>query len=204
MNNFERYLVDLLQGNITYNNKNVELRRTFQKQSELPCITLEISSINTVQVHRELGTTDNLVYERSCEANLNLWCNTEDERETISSQILNCFYKEHIGHYMYCSNYENGNCTNIDEPCLATTVETGRTVKGKCPNPVNLGYQSLTTKHDIISGTVNIEAPFMLDEVGEHPPLLRNVFKCEAAYYEVIPVGGVPGEEFEIHANVKK
>ena len=44
--------------------------------------------------------------------------------------------------------------------------------------------------YQIIPGTINIDPPFELDELGEHPPLLRSVFRCECMYDD--HVGDIP------------
>ena len=200
MNNFEKYLVELLQGHLLFDGKPVEVRRSLSKKPVLPSITLDVSNLTTNHVYRDIGDTDTVLYERSADITLNLWCNTEEQRETISDQIMNCFYKEQTGYYKYCSNYEDNMCKQLSHMCRVLIENNGRTVKNLCPDPDSYGYEALHVKYGLIDGTVNIEPPFILDEINEHPPILRNVFKCEAAFYEKYELGGISieGMVFEI------
>lgn len=200
MNKLEQYIVGLLQHHLIYDEMPVQVRRQFLPVHDLPCVTLDVGRVDTEQVHRCTGGTnifneiqgnvDSIVYERSCEININLWCNTEDERETISDQIMECFNKEEAGHYTYCSNYDDGTCNTTGESCLAEQGGTARARKNLCPSPMGMGYESLRSSCNIISGSLNVGSPVMLDEYGEHPPLLRNMFRVVAGYYDVYDVGG--------------
>lgn len=190
MNKFEHYIVDLLQHHITSDDNEVQVRRQFNDIAQLPCITLSIADVSTEKVYTELGTTEDALYERHATIDINVWCNTEDERESISEQIMQCFYREQAGHYLYCSQYLNGRCLSRNKPCDVSTVSTGRTEKNQCDNPIEYEYEPLWSKHNLIDGSVNIDIPRMLDELSEHPPLLRNLFRAEASYYDSYEVGG--------------
>ncbi len=95
MNQFEEYLVELLQGNLEYDGKDVPLLRTFSEEHDLPIVTLDVLSPTTTRVGREVGDgLDNVMYYRESDININLWCNTEEERESLNEQILTLFYNE--------------------------------------------------------------------------------------------------------------
>lgn len=191
MNKFEQYIVELLQGNIVYEGQVVEVRRQFMNAPRIPVITLDVASIVTEHVDRLISEVEQVVYVRDCSININLWCNTEEERENISQQIMQCFYDEQNCMYPYCTNYNKINhlCASINTVCPAYSSDSS-TSKRRCPNTDLYGFQTLTRKHDILWGTVNVEPPFSMDELGETPPLLRNIFQCEAVYEDYIQVGG--------------
>jgi UTP-glucose-1-phosphate uridylyltransferase len=109
---------------------------------------------------------DAFQYYRDAQLNINLWCDTEDEREHISQQIMNRFYEEQTEH-------------------------------------IRVGDDSLTTKHGLIHGTVNIEESFQMDELAEHPPLLRSVFRVEGVYITefVVREDSFEDIEYEIELN---
>ena len=146
LNKLEAYLVELLQNKIQYENRTVPLLKQFTEEQTLPIMTLDVSlAHNTEYVKREVGNgEDNMVFYRNGNIQINLWCDTEEQRESVSAQIMKRFYEEQA--------------------------------KMLGGNP------SLTTKHDLVWDTINIEPPFQLDEHERHPPLLRSVFRCEAMY----------------------
>ena len=194
MNMFERYLVELLQGHITYNGSVVEVRKQFSNDPSLPVITLDVSrGVNTEYTYRVLEEQDNLCFYRSTTININLWCNTEEERENINNQILECWYDEKNNHYKYCTKYSEGNCTTLDTACPAITDTDYRGVKQKCPLPDEYEYESLAHKYGLVNGTIVIEPPFDLDEVDKHPPLLRSVLVARAEYTETVSSKGNTG-----------
>lgn len=199
MNCFEEYLVELLQGKIIINDKPVEVRKTFMPHSHLPCITLDLSAgVSTEYLYHDVsGSQEIMRYRRRSIINLNLWCNTEEERQNITSQILSCFYKERSNNYIYCTNYDNGLCKSGGN-CKVSTVNTGRTAKGKCPDPDSYNYQSISDKYFLVPGEVIIEPPFDMDETDKHPPLLRSIFKCNALYEEPVLAHGITVEDFNI------
>lgn len=195
MNKFEEYIVDLLQHNIVYNTNEVQVRRQFNDIAQLPTITLSVASIDTHKVYGEYNTAEETIYERQATIDINLWCNTEEERENISAQIMDCFYRERVAYYTYCSQYDDGLCAfdNLECPCVHGT--DARTIRGQCPEPKTRGYEALWKKHDLIDGTINIEPPMMMDELNEHPPLLRNLFRCTASYYDYYTTDGLLVED---------
>lgn len=95
MNQFESYLVELLQGKLSYEGRDVPLLRTFSEEHDLPVVTLDVLPPTTTRVGREVGDgLDNVMYYREATIDINLWCNTEEERESLNEQILTLFYDE--------------------------------------------------------------------------------------------------------------
>ncbi len=174
MNCFEAYLVELLQGRITYNEHPVEVRRQFSIEQNLPCITINTTNIDTEYHFHEIDVDDNLWIRYNASINLNLWCNTEEEREQITEDIMECFYKELSYNHQFCSKYNDGLCEDKGT--------CNYTYNDKCSDPIEYGYMSLREKHYIVEGSVVVNPPFTLDEYDRHPPLLRNVFQCRCSY----------------------
>ena len=199
MNCFEKYLVELLQGKIIYNNQTVEVRKQFTNTPRLPYIYLDLSpGVTTNYSYHDVdGESDVLYFNRSSNINIHVWCNTEEERESITTQILECYYREKTNHYEYCTNYHEGNCTTGGK-CKVSTVNNSRTVKDKCPDPDLYNYQSLQEKHHIIPGTMSIDPPFDMDDDTQHPPLLRSIIRAKADYFEPVLTHGVRVEEIQM------
>ncbi len=188
INQLECYLVELLQGHIT----GCPVVKDFSNAPELPVITLDVGAgVYTDQVERLISGVETVVYHRQATININLWTNSEEQRQELTSEIMTAFYKESNHNYIYCSNYNDGACSTSDSgDCEALTVLNSATVKYKCPYPDKYNYTPLQEKWGIMWGSLNVEPPFELDEINEKPPLLRNVFKCEATYLEEVRVGG--------------
>lgn len=193
MNCLEQYLVELLQHHITYESKEVQVVKNFNQAPRIPVITLDLSpGISTNYIHHDVTNAETLYYHRTATININVWCNTERERESINNQILQCYYTEKTFNYTYCSNYDDRTCTPLSSRCKAITTESIPTSKGKCPDPTLYGYESLQSKYYITNGTLLFEPPFDMDEYDRNPPLLRSIIRCTCDYEEpVITVGNV-------------
>jgi hypothetical protein len=197
MNNFERFIIDLLQDNIIYDNKIVEVRRSFLPSAELPCITLDLQGDEIMHTFRTFENTEKFFSRINGNIKINTWCNDEQARESINNQIQECFIKASNHHYIYCTNYNDGNCTTLGKPCQATTINTSRTIKYKCPDPDANNYQSLFSKHMISDGTCVLEPAFFIDEINEHPPILHSVLKIHCEYMEQLSDLGTQLEGFD-------
>jgi len=176
MNELEWYLVDLLQGYLTYDDKPVQVVKNFNNNPTRPVITLDIQSVTLQKIYNEPSLCERHWDYRS-DININLWCDNEAQRQNLVEQILDCFYKEQTGHYRYCPNYSDGNCKTLTSTCPASSRTNCR-----CPKPDKNGFTSLQYRHNIVNGSLMVEHPFELDEVSDHPPLLRSIFRCTADY----------------------
>lgn len=200
MNCFESYLVELLQGYISYNNKPVEVVKRFSNAPSLPVITLDTSAgVTTDYVYYDTDdVVETVYYHRKANINISLWCNTDVQKEELTGQILSAYYDEKTNHYRYCSNYDDGICATTNTTCAATTIHNWKTIKNKCPDPDALEYESLMEKHHICKGTVIIEPPFDMDEFDRKPPLLRAIFRSSAEYDEPVRARGSVIEDIEL------
>lgn len=122
---------------------------------------------------------------------IHVWCNTEKEREDLTSQIQNLFYQMQSDHYRYCQNYNNGTCNHLDADCEAVNNQSHmRGCKNQCPHPSEYGYCNLFSKYHIIRNTFNLDPPFSLDDLTTTPPTLHSIFKCTMTYYTYYTIGG--------------
>ena len=198
MTPFEEYLVKLLQGHITLNGEVVEVRRQFNPQGHLPCITLDLGIEDTTDYYyHSFHEKERVYFRRSSEIQINTWCNNEEDRESINTQIMNCFYDAIEHDYTYCSNYSNGRCKTVNGACPCVSPTGSRDIKRKCPQPERYEYESLQTKYGLLVGTTMISPPRYLDEEGEHPPILRSVFTATTDYIEMVREVGDKNRGFE-------
>ena len=131
-----------------------------------------------------------LIDKRQSTIQVNVWCDTENEREYINNQILNLFYQAQTDHYRFCKQHMLGNCKTLQEPCKAIKGTDKRGIKNQCPSPKEYHYQNLFTRYHIIRPTFNIENPFSLDDLGTEKVVLRSIFKISMVYYDYYNVGG--------------
>ena len=198
MNELEAYLVELLQGNIVCDDVPVQVVKHYSQAPQRPVITLDLSNgVNAQHVYNNPAIGEKYM-EYHANVNVNVWCDTEQQRQYLTNRILELFYNEGINHYMYCSNYnkDNNQCSFLGERCPASNTPAPR--RNRCPHPDTYGYESLQYKHGIIQGTLNMNPPFELDELGEHPPLLRSILQCECQYSIVVSDGYNPVEDVQI------
>lgn len=198
MNNFEAYLVELLQGHLTYDNENVEVVKHFSNAPSLPVVTLDLSGGTTTDWYwHEFDDEGHDILWQHCTSNINisLWCNAEGERQNLTEQILDCFHKEKQYHYSYCSNYTDGLC-GYGGSCRAINLPIG--AKQVCPDPDTYGYESLRSKHGVLDNTVRLEPPFDMDEFDKQPPLLRSIFRCSGEYERIVNSDGLPYDDIVV------
>lgn len=132
-----------------------------------------------------------LVDKRQSTIQLNVWCDTENEREHINNQITTLFYKVQSDNYYFCKQYtKEGICSTTNTPCYAINDNGKRGIKNQCPQPSEYGYCNLFTKHHIIRPSFNIEAPFTLDDLTTEEVVLRSIFKISMTYYDYYTIGG--------------
>lgn len=179
MNNLEAYLVELLQGRIRVDDTLIQVVKQFRMETTRPVITLDLSpGVSTNHVYTD-PSYNQVMYERHATVNVNVWCDTEQQRAEITQKILYLFQLAEGHHYGYCSQYRSQGdyCRKIGGKCKAVDKRDHR-----CPSPYLYEYMGLRERWNIIPGTLNIEPPFDLDDLSDHPPLLRSVIRCEAQY----------------------
>lgn len=198
MNPFEEFLVGLLQGHISYDGRRVEVRREFMPTAYIPCITLEIVSDQNEYYRRTYMTGHEcLCFKHVCNINVHVWCNTESERESINEQVLDCYYRSLNHDYLYCSNYDDGQCSILNSSCAGIGA-----YKRKCPHPTGYKYQCLSDKHELCFGTINIESPFHMDEHDRNPPVLHSVFRAYTDYLETVAVMGDSTQSYTFDSDI--
>ena len=136
--------------------------------------------------------------ERSISLNLNIWCNSQDEREEIINQISTIFKKIQSDHYSFCKQYHNGNCSFLDSECRALTVQNGRTAKHQCPDPMGYHYENIFTTYDIIRPSFDVEPAYDLDDSTVNPQVLRSIIRVSFSYYDYHIIGGPISQDLSV------
>lgn len=205
-----RAILNILQGRITLDSGTVWIIKRDYPYDHTPCITIDDSTgTNTVQkniINKEYPIPKNhpqydpnnpdktisqqvIREERIIDLDINIWCDTEDEREEITKQISDLFDKVQSDHYTYCSNYNDGECLYLEDDCKVDD-DTSRGVKKQCPHPEEYHYQNIFTLYDIIRPSFNVEPAYDMDDFTVKPVVLRSIVNVTFSYYDYHIIGG--------------
>lgn len=202
-------ILTILRNNITLDGKTVPVIKRNYPLDKTPCVNID-DSASTVTVNKRIynRTIDGekkeyLRVHRRTVLNIHLWCDTEQDRETLSNQITDLFNKAYLDHYMFCTQYdkETHQCTKLEQECPSRLdgKHLYKSSKNKCPQPVEYGYENIFTRYDIIKRAWDLQVPFSNDNLNTKPPTLHNVFRLNAEYYDYVEMGGINSEE--LHYN---
>jgi len=122
--------------------------------------------------------------------NINVWCDTESEREELNNKIIQLFYEAQSDHYKFCTNYNDGECASQDTHCFARHFLNNRSVKKQCPNPLIYNYENVFKKYNLIRASFHLNQPFSLDDTNTKNEVLRSVLKLDTGYYIDHIIGG--------------
>ncbi|MBO6275430.1 MAG: hypothetical protein J6M91_07860, partial [Methanobrevibacter sp.] len=154
-----------------------------------PCVNVSLTSEDRIRRrYVEIDCKQYIQKEYSAELWINIWCNTEDERETLHQQIDNRINQTLANHYTTCSHYNNEVCSKTNERCEALTPQSNRANKNQCPNLEN--YQSFFNKNHIPKRTFKTLSVTDLDELELSQSVLRTIFKLEMNYRTYYEIGG--------------
>ena len=207
----------VLYGNVMVENKGIPVVKQSYPYDKTPCITLDDSGgVTTISkkitnkklllksshpqfelYHKELVGQQVICETKSTTININIWCDTERERESICKQVLNLFYKAQSDHYMFCSKYDNGYCSYLENECEAILDNTIRSVKNQCPYPYDYKYMNIFSRYDLIRDTFHVETPFSVDDLSQKKPILRSVMKVYTNYKDYYNIGGAISQNIE-------
>lgn len=208
----------ILQGKIILNDStDVRIVKREYPIDKTPCITIETGS-TIVQKHVidkdcKLPSThpqydhehpDRLVSqqvireERSVDVDLHIWCDDEESRDEITTLISKLFYQVQSDYYKYCSNYQNGDCTYLQESCKVSD-DSMRGVKKQCPKPEDYHYENVFTRFDIIRNSFDVAPAFDLDDLTTNPPIRRSIIRVSFSYYDYHVIGGAISQNLLIN-----
>lgn len=181
---------EILKGNIIYNDNPIPIVKRLKSRDKTPCITIDQASDMQVKRDYRTDSTQRIILEHNAEIWINIWCDTEEERHMILSQIRLLFFKALGNHYSLCSHYNDGTCTFLERECEALTVSNGRSAKSQCPHPHENDYTSWFSEHHIVKNTFRLSAIAEMDELDVAEPLLRTLIKFDLNYIISHDLGG--------------
>ena len=211
-------LIHVLKGNIKLKGETVPLIKRSYPLDKTPCITLDDSAGTSTETKHIVNIKRHLPpnhpqYEkykvtkmprqamrdkRNASISINVWCDTETEREKLCNQIEKLLDLAQSDHYRFCKNYTSGFCEYLGEECKAETETTIKTIKNQCPKPLDYHYCNIFTAYDLLRDTFNVDSPFPLDDLSTKTPVIRSIIKVTTSYYDYHVIGGAISEDITL------
>lgn len=208
----------VLWGNVVLDGKKIPVVKQGYPYDKSPCITIDDSggsafierSITNVKyplqnTHPQFDPENPFkkvpqqVLREYFETTLNIhvWANTEDEREKLNNIILKLFHEAQSGHYKFCNQYHDGDCSYMDNTCYAEHFDkvNSRLIKNQCPNPEVYGYENIFTTYNLIRASFYLNQPYSLNDYSKDNTMLRSVLKLHTGYFVDHIIGGIISEK---------
>lgn len=182
MNTGLEFLLDLLYHRIILNDTHVPILKRPYPIDKTPCLTFDEQDTRLVEKYFTYEPLEylNKVFDTSIV--LNIWCDSEKDRQSILEQVKLCFNWLDTDNYQLCTEYDEGVCKYLNKDCPVPSSEHGRCMKHQCPHPEEYHYQNLFTKHHVYRNTLNTSEGVDNDEYERKPPLLRTMITINFRY----------------------
>lgn len=191
MHVLEKAFIDLLRNYLPVGNDKIFAGSRYIPKDLTPCVTVQLADESFQRRH--YVEIDHVQYSRKLyDANLwiNVWCNTEEERQDLIDAIYLRINQAEEHHYTTCANfdYPTKNCNKSMNVCETLNSQGGRANKGQCPNIVD--YNSFFETNNIPKRHFRINSVTDLDELDSSEPILRTIFRLQMQYYSFYRIGG--------------
>lgn len=199
MHVLEKAFIDLLRNNITIvSNNKIYTGNRYRPEDITPCVQITLAAENLLRrSYEEFNNKQYIKQEYSAEVWINIYANSEEERQTLINQIHTRIYQALANHYTTCTHYNDTICSITNETCEALTSQGYRANKNQCPNLEN--YQSFFEHNNILKRTFKLLSVTDLDELNLSETVLRTIFKVEMNYTTYYEIGGRPFNNFQIY-----
>ncbi len=189
MHLLEKAFIDLLRDNLCVSNDKIYTGNRYRPSDITPCVNLLLADETFIRRrYVEINHIQYIQQHYNAELWINVWCNTEQERQTLINQIDNRIKQALANHYTTCTYFNDNICSKTNETCEALTSQSGRANKNQCPNLLN--YQSFFNLNHIPKRTFKLTSVTDLDELNASETLLRSIFKLNMDYYTYYEIGG--------------
>lgn len=191
MHVLEKAFIDLLRNNLTVSNDKIYTGNRYRPIDITPCVNIMLADEQYIRrKYIEIDCKQYIQKEYNAELWINIWCNTEEERQSLIQQIENRLNQILANHYTTCNHYNNDTCSITNETCETLTSQSNRANKKQCPDLTK--YQSFFSFNHISKRTFNVLSITDLDELTVSPSILRTIFKLEMNYFKYYEIGGRP------------
>ena len=135
MHVLEKAFIDLLRGQLEVSDDKIYTGNRYRAKDITPCVNIMLTDEQRIRRRDiEIDCKQYIQKEYSAELWINIWCNSEEERQTLIEGIDNRINQTLANHYTTCSYYNNDNCSISDETCEALTSQSNRAFKKQCPD----------------------------------------------------------------------
>lgn len=199
MHILEKAFIDLLRNNLSVSNEKIYAGNRYKPKDITPCVNLLLANENFIRrKYIEIDCKQYIQEEYDAELWINIWCNTEEERQQLISEITLRINQALANHYTTCHNFthNSSNCSKTNETCEALTSQNTRANKKQCPDLTK--YQSFFNYWHIPKRTFHINSITDLDELEVSETLLRSIFKLNMNYYTYYNIGGRVFTDFKV------
>lgn len=186
----EKAVIDLLRNHTTLPNEKIFTGNRYRPYDVSPCITIQQASETPVSAKQIPGEYETIKIKHNAEVWINIWCNTEEERQSLIDQVELRLFQALADHNTTCGNYTNGDCLFLQGECQTINVVNGRTAKNQCPYPKENRYVSWFKQNQIVKSSFTVNGNTDLDELDLTKPILRTIVKISMDYYKTYNVGG--------------
>ena len=216
-------LLKILQGRIVLTDGTpVNVIKRDYPYDHTPCITIDDSG-GTATINKHITNRDYTIpvthpqYDSehpdktisqqvrreqiAIELGVHIWCDDEHQRDEITKKVKTLFDMVQSDHYLFCQQYDNGNCTFLDTECKVN-LHSIRGIKNQCPKPYDYHYKNIFTAFDIIRATFHVAPPYNQDDTTTNPPVLRSIIRVYFSYYEYYNIGGAVSENLHVNEDL--
>ena len=189
MHELEKAFIDLLRNHIPIENSKIYAGSRYIPRDITPCITINLADESFIKRdYIELNHTQYIRKRYNAELWINLWCNTEEERQNLINNVRNRILQAEANHYTTCKHYNADQCDKTENTCEALTSNNGRANKKQCPNLSH--YVSFFKQNNIPKRTFKIISVTNQDELDVSETILRTIFRLNMDYYMFYGIGG--------------
>lgn len=190
MHIIEKALIDLLRNHLSLPNEKIFTGSRYRPIDMSPCVTIQQVSEVQVSTKHIPGSNEIIKSENNVEAWINIWCNTEEQRESLVDEVETRIFQALANHYTTCAKYHDGNCDFLNDECATLNITNGRTAKNQCPYPHTYEYCNWFKKNNILQNKFIISGTQEMDELDLSKPILRSIIKIDANYIKLYNIGG--------------
>ena len=200
----------ILRGNITLDGKTVPVIKRNYPLDKTPCVNID-DSASVVTLNKwicnlkddESVKREYLRVHRRTVLNIHCWIDSEQQREDLTNQITNLFNMAYLDNYRFCMKYnkETKECETLNRECPTITQQKHlyKSVKEKCPQPIEYGYENIFTRYDLIKSSFDLQTPYSADLDNTKPPTLHSIFKLNCEYYDYNMIGGITTKDLKYY-----
>ena len=129
MHFLEKEFIDLLRNHLYISNDKIYAGNRLRVEDITPCVNLLLADETFIRrKYVEINNQQYIQQYYNAELWINIWCNTEEERQQLISEITLRINQALANHYTTCHNFIHNQtlCSKTNETCEALTAVIDR------------------------------------------------------------------------------